>query len=439
MLASLTVLLSGAVLHALASHHFDRREQAAVLASFAAHALGSVLQVWMVLYYYGGGDLQLYYRTGMAIADCLHRDYQLFAPEVLHLLHQETSRFPFMIHGAGSPTGSLTAMTGISIYVIGPSLYANCLAFALFSSLGKVAFYRGLRLRRGENRRPALLFACLLVPSYVFWTAAIVKEAVAVGGFGLTVYGLSRLAAGKRWGILAVLAGSYPMFLTKPYILVAAVGIAPVWLFAASLQRRRGHVPVRHIVTAAFLTLLAVLLAGQVFPRFSLENVGDSFAHLQSVGTRVTGGSSYTLADGAVPQSLAGQLALAPLALASSLFRPLPFETGSALAAINSLETLTFTVMFVSVLYRLGPGKMVRTVVGDAELLAAATFVLIFGTAVGLATTNLGTLSRYRAPLMPFWVFLLLELRFRSRRSDPRAAAAKRSFVGEGFRPRGRV
>jgi hypothetical protein len=34
--------------------------------------------------------------------------------------------------------------------------------------------------------------------------------------------------------------------------------------------------------------------------------------------------------------------------------------------------------------------------------------VLLFGMAVGLTTTNLGTLSRYRMPLVPFFAALLV-------------------------------
>ena len=43
-------------------------------------------------------------------------------------------------------------------------------------------------------------------------------------------------------------------------------------------------------------------------------------------------------------------------------------------------------------------------------LVFCLVFVITFGLAVGLASTNLGTLSRYRAPLLPFFAVLLLVL-----------------------------
>jgi hypothetical protein len=59
-------------------------------------------------------------------------------------------------------------------------------------------------------------------------------------------------------------------------------------------------------------------------------------------------------------------------------------------------------------------------------LVFSLVFVLVFGVGIGLAAMNLGSLSRYRAPLMPFYVTLLLVLRERVRRANlvpPRARA----------------
>jgi hypothetical protein len=46
----------------------------------------------------------------------------------------------------------------------------------------------------------------------------------------------------------------------------------------------------------------------------------------------------------------------------------------------------------------------------DPFLVFCVVFVIAFGIAVGLTSTNLGTLSRYRSPLLPFFVVLLLVL-----------------------------
>jgi hypothetical protein len=51
---------------------------------------------------------------------------------------------------------------------------------------------------------------------------------------------------------------------------------------------------------------------------------------------------------------------------------------------------------------------MWRTLTSSSPLMFCAAFTLTLGVAVGLATTNLGTLSRYRMPLVPFFVAMVL-------------------------------
>jgi hypothetical protein len=52
-------------------------------------------------------------------------------------------------------------------------------------------------------------------------------------------------------------------------------------------------------------------------------------------------------------------------------------------------------------------------------LVFAFMFVLGLGVAVGLTSTNLGTLSRYRVPLVPFFASLLVVLMGQRPREQP--------------------
>jgi hypothetical protein len=47
--------------------------------------------------------------------------------------------------------------------------------------------------------------------------------------------------------------------------------------------------------------------------------------------------------------------------------------------------------------------KLAELVWRNPLLRFALCFTVLFGTGVGLATTNMGTLSRYRIPLMPLF------------------------------------
>ena len=59
-------------------------------------------------------------------------------------------------------------------------------------------------------------------------------------------------------------------------------------------------------------------------------------------------------------------------------------------------------------------------------MLFCAVFTLALALGTGLASTNMGTLSRYRAPMMPFFFVLLMVLRFEKEATRRAAVALKR-------------
>ena len=68
-------------------------------------------------------------------------------------------------------------------------------------------------------------------------------------------------------------------------------------------------------------------------------------------------------------------------------------------------------VLFVQMLRRNRWTDLVRRVTANPALMFCFVFVLVLAMGTGLSTANLGTLSRYRAPMMPFFLLLLLILR----------------------------
>ncbi len=93
-----------------------------------------------------------------------------------------------------------------------------------------------------------------------------------------------------------------------------------------------------------------------------------------------------------------------------SLFRPLPFEVSNAAVLLNVVEMLMIMALWVRLLTVRPWRQTLRMITMSPALMFCVSFVLIFGTIVGLSTTNVGTLSRYRVPMMPMYVLLLLIL-----------------------------
>ena len=179
------------------------------------------------------------------------------------------------------------------------------------------------------------------------------------------------------------------------------------YYWARSLKRGRVRIRPIYLAVAAVLGLGGIVLLGRHFPEYALDTFNIRSAELQRLGRR--GGSSFTL-TGETPTTLIGQFAYAPAALLTSLFRPFLFEVHNLPTLVNAVETTVLMVLFARIVLTRSLGKVRRQIADNPFLVFCIVFVIAFGIAVGLASSNLGTLSRYRSPLVPFFVVLLVAL-----------------------------
>jgi hypothetical protein len=412
VLPVLFVCIAGALLVATCSLGLDPRERKWISLSFVMHVAFACAQVPLTLSFYGGGDMFNYFMYGEILARMMDLDPIHAIPEVTALLLHQPHRLPIFIVGDGSSTGSMSALAAWAFYLLGPSKYAASTAFAVLSLTGKIAMYRVFRAHFDSSLRFYAAVATLFIPSVVFWSSGVIKEAVALAGLGWCLFGLDQWIRcgriGRGFAIIA--AGAVPILLIKPYIAFPFMLAAGCWYYwARSLRRGRLRIRPAHLIVGAVVGLGTIVVLGHFFPDYAVDQFADRTAQLQHVGQRIRGGSTYELASD-LPTSLMGQLAYAPAALLFALFRPTLFEVRNLLILANSLETTLLTLLFLSLIMRRNLGDVRREISEDPFLVFCVVFVIAFGTAVGLASTNVGTLSRYRAPILPFFAALLLVL-----------------------------
>lgn len=414
LLSPAAAILLGSLLAAAAVRRYSARERPLLALAFAMHVLAAFAQVWITRGVYGRGDMILYFETGRLIADVVRYDAARFLPELGALLVHRESVWPFYVIGTGGPTGTMNAIAGILHLVWGPSIYAQCLTLSGFAFFGQLALYRVFRELFPSPLWRRLLVATMLVPSVVFWSSGILKETVAMAAFGWIVLGLHRFVQRRRSvGLLLIVVAGFWIALVKPYILFALAAAAGVWWYwRRALEATGGQgVPIRpaYLIASAAAIIALIVILGELFPRYSFERVSEETARLQEVGAIVRGGSYYEVTERPA-RTLAGQLAYAPFALLAALFRPTIFEVRNATMALNAIETTVMAVLFISAIVRRSWGAMWHQLSRSPTLVFALVFVFTFGVAVGLASTNLGTLSRYRVPLVPFFTVLVLIL-----------------------------
>lgn len=413
-ITALVLAALGAVVLGLWQSRLPARERGLIWACYGANVFCVGAIIWITANLLGGGDMFGYRRMGRPIAELLRQDFPRYFPDVVRLLLQQSHDLPMYLEiiGGGS-THSMIALSGLLHFATFDSFAAATMVVSVLACSGQLAMYFGLRDFFAPHLHRKVQIAILLVPSVLFWSSGLIKEAVAMIGLGwITFAALKWIRAETRWWHLVLALLGLPfVVLSKAYLLIpftAATGIAFYWSRAnrpgSSLTTR----PLYFFIGVG-LAVAGMVVIGELFPRFALTNIAEEAAELQQVGQRVTGDSSYMMGD-PTERTLLGQLAFAPLALFTALFRPLIVEIHNVQALVNAVETTVLLGLFVRILYHHGIRRSTKLLFSSPALVFCLVFVLICAVGVGLTTTNLGTLSRYRMPLVPFFVCLLLML-----------------------------
>ncbi len=376
--------------------------------AYVAHLLSAVAQVLLTEHYFGGGDMLVYALEGRWIARLIETDPVRFVPDVIRLTLQQDYHLPVRVIGAGS-TASMAGISGLLFALVGGSTQAGIAVVATSSFIGKLVLVRSFRAGGLEYRGNPIAGVILLLPSSTFWASGLLKESVAMGPLCVMAAALNRLSRrASPMPVVTMGIAALPVALVKPYILFAFAAGSGALIYSR-FAARRGTVLGKplYLALAALVAFGGVLALGRIFPQFQVERLGESVANLQLVGQRVEGGSNYSIGDPG-ERSLVGQLAFAPLALFTSLFRPLFFEIHNAVSLLAAAEATVILLLALRAVRSNPWAELFRQTAGSPMVAFCAAFTGVFGLAVGLATTNLGSLSRYRMPLLPFWMVLLV-------------------------------
>lgn len=419
-MAPFSFLLGAAFLGILCAR-FERQDRPLLVIGFLAHELATVA---LLLFYNAySGDMHGYEFSARNIAQLVRSDFTEWMPELFKLIaHQEDSR---LLRVGMSPVPATAAAHGwagvAQLLSAGDSLAGACLVVSAFGFLSKALLFAVVRDVVPASRRAFAAYGTMFVPSVLFWTSGLIKEAFAMIGLGVLVHALHRAIAQRRLYMLPfALLGGAIIASVKPYILFPVIIALAAWVFAG---RTTGKLKTGHVVAALLVGLVGIVVLGQLFPEFGVEKVSDGMA-AQRRASALAGGNSFVgnEADEADEDpTAAGNFLLLPLALVNALLRPFIFEVRSAPQLGAALENTVLFLVVASLVHRHKLRDIRQMIVRTPVILASTVFALVFAAAVGLSNKNLGTVSRYRVPLMPAYVSAVFVLAQRLR--DGRAGA----------------
>jgi len=411
--ALVTLLVSAVLLTAtvpianwLARQEGDEKLFWLLMVSTAVRFVCTVLQTVVVAHAYGGvADFNGYVSHGAAIAGSFHSGH-------------------FSL-GADRTLGNeaVDVVTGMVFLVVGIHQSAAFVVFSWFAMLGSVAFYRAFRIGAPGFDSFRYFILLFFLPSLLFWTAAVGKEAIMTLLLGVGANGAARLLARRPGGILRLVVGEGLAAVVRP----DEAGLLFAALFVGFLlRRRRVPGPAGAAGKVVFLALGAV--AGFFLLRLA--------AHSAHVGTLSLNGITHALNKTAANNSGTGAgygssyrwsagITHYPQDVYTVLFDPLPFQAHSLTQLLASGENTVILLVILGSWRRLR--QLPRAVVSHPYVAMAFVYTVVF-LYIFAALGNLGLVDRERTLLLPLLAVLLSAPRYRR----PQEAAADEAAAEGG-------
>lgn len=299
--------------------------------------------------------------------------------------------------------------TGGMFAAIGESILGAFMIWAWLGFWGLYFCFRAFQtaVPEGDHRRYAILI--FFLPSILFWTGAVGKEAWMMFSIGLTLWGAARLLRHQRGALALLIAGMAATALVRPHITILLYGSL---FIALMLRRSLANDRLGPLVKVA-LVLILIPVGFVVLDRagsflgvetFTPEAVGDLLDERTEL-TADIGNSTFAAVRVNDPLS-------ALLAAVSVLFRPFPWEAGNLQLLLSSAEGVLLAVLAAFSLRRLV--RLPRLLRDQPYVVLALIYLAGFIVAFS-SLGNFGLLVRERIMALPL-VFVLLALpRVRSR------------------------
>jgi hypothetical protein len=297
---------------------------------------------------------------------------------------------------------------------------ATAVLFAVIAFTGGWMFFMTFYKLYPEIHR-WIAISVLFLPTVVFWGSGIFKDTITLGALGVATYTFHGVVIQRKFKLfpfLLMLFSFWIIFSIKKYILLCFFPAVLLWWVAAnfskisSLMLRMILAPVAAAI-AIILAYFAVLKVGEDDPRYHLSRLAETakitaYDIRYGWGARGGEGSGYTL--GELDGSWQSMIALAPQAINISLFRPYLWEVINPLMLLSAIEALIFLFLTLYTIWRVRWN--VFSYLQRPDILFCLVFAVIFAFAVGVSTFNFGTLSRYKIPMMPYYLLSLGMIQF---------------------------
>ena len=392
--------------------------------AFAFKIVGAILLGIIYQYYYKGGDTLNYWRQtdiiNSSFSDSIGTWFRLItgSAEIYDVdVYKYTTQFYW--YGRSSPE-YLISIIGAIIGLFTMTTYLpTAVIFAALSFIGVWKMYV-VFTKLYPRLTKQMAWAFLFIPSVIFWGSGFMKDTITLSCIGWVTHFFYRIFFENRKLLLnsaLALFVIYVIYIIKSYIVMAFLPAVLLWglgLLSYKIKDTRLIIFVRYFLYASAIAGIALIggkLEAEMFGEYNVESVAYKSFVTRDYLYRVSNeqdGSGYTLGD--FDPTLLGMLEQAPAGVNVTLFRPYLWEARKPIVMISAIESLLYLVFTIVAIVRNNPIRVVQRILADETLQFCLIFTLIFAFAVGISTSNFGSLVRYKIPCLPFYTAFLVIL-----------------------------
>ncbi len=279
--------------------------------------------------------------------------------------------------------------------------HVHTLVLSTLSFIGLTGIYRTYIYEFSE-RKKELILACFLIPSVLFWGSGILKESILIFGIGIFVFAFTRVIYVKKniKYILVVLGTLGLLAITKTYVLIVLIPSVLAWIMIYYFKLQK-------IGWTFFMVNIGLIVL--VFNAKHINQSIDLTGNLKykqrdfiNVARDTKAGSTIKL--GELDDTAWSYLKNTPQAIVNGMFRPTLIEVKNIFFALTAIENTFFMVLIILVLFFFKK----PTIKQLPYLYFGLYFTLLLTILIGLTVPVLGAIARYKIPIMPFTMSILL-------------------------------
>ncbi len=380
----------------------------------------------VIQFYFGGGDTNRYY---VALLD-LKRAVDEDPANLLHIygsiqMKMDSPIVPFIVNDKlGDNLGYMVKTSNFSVprfglmfsYIFGSSYTALSMCYSFFAFWGCWKCFT-LFAKMFPHIKRGMAISFLFFPSVVYWGSCITKDSVCLGALGLFIYCFYYLFFEKKLVMIylsGLIAWGALLFFIKPYILLSLVPALSLWYFL-HVNKNIKDKSVRYasfgvllaIIGGSVLALIQFMLKSEFLEvsQYTAENLAQ-YAATSQEGYNQAGGSVFNI--GKLDGSLGSFASMFPKAINASLFRPYLWEVNNPVMLISAVESLVIFYLFMYGLIKTGFKRFFGTIFTTPVMLFMFVYSVFLAGLVAITTNNFGSLVRYKIPVMPFFLCMIV-------------------------------